>query len=745
MSSGASKIGRRKAGPKSPSEDPKLVGGEQKVPSGEKSVRPKKAAVDRKPKTSAKAGANGSAKASPNGKAAGPEKKLKKKAPAAETGKTSDSPKKKSKAEKNTEKNAEKNPEKEPQQDSAEAVAGRRSALSGWKAKLLSSWGLSLIIHNIVIVALALTMLPAIIKPEPPSIVALPRTDDDELTQELDQDVTPATEMSVSSSSQSTLQTGHASTLQGATAPSFDKAVSETGPQVRVDGLSLTSISGSQLAMDVGDEAPGDPQAVVDGYDEAMDRITQEIMMMLAKGKVMVIWAFDQSESMKDDQEEIRQKIYLVYQELGLQSAAQGDALVTGVVSYGDSFKIHTENPTSDVERIKQAISEVPIDTTGKERMCEAVLASIQRYKKVAISGRRQLALILVTDESGDQDTNVSLLEPAINEARAARCRCYVLGREAVFGYPYAHMRWRHPQTGHIHWLPVDRGPETAFVEQLQTSGFHRRYDAHASGFGPFEQARMARETGGIFFMLPSVESDLVRGDNRKYELQAMRPYMPSLETRQEYALERDNSVLRSTLWTVISELNPYRPDRKDIIEMRMEFSANPQRFADQVAKEKIKAAQYVTFLHAAEQQLEKIRHEREQEIYPRWQANYDLLFAQVLAYKVRLYEYGAYLEEFIKNPKIVPLTKPPNARLAEWNIRHRKETITGDLTKDHIERATKMFQDVIKDHPGTPWAARAEWELARNFGIELQEEYHSPSPPGPRKPRPVTIPVPKF
>ncbi len=712
MSSGASKIGRRKEGPKPSSERP--------------SPKPKK----RVPGTS-----EGTSQ-SPGKRTVG-KKSVTKKAPPAEEPR-----RKKPSGQEVAEK-----PDKQEASNSSESSAAvpRKGLLSGWRAKLFGSWGLSLIIHNIVIVALALTMLPSILEPEPPSIVALPTTPDEELTQELDQDVTPSTEMSVSASSQSTLKTGHASTIQGATAPSFDKAVAESGPQVTVNGLSLTSVSGSALSMDVGDEAPGDPQAVVDSYDEAMDRITQEIMLMLAKGKVMVIWAFDQSESMKDDQEEIRQKINLVYQELGLQSAAQGDALVTGVVSYGADFKVHTPTPTSDIERIRQAIGEVPIDTTGEEQMCPAVLATLQRYKKVATSGRRQLALILVTDESGHRDTNISFLEPAIAEARAARCRCYVLGRESVFGYPYAHMRWRHPQTGHIHWLPVDRGPETAFVEQLQTSGFHRRYDAHPSGFGPFEQARIARETGGIFFMLPSIESDLVRGDNRRYELQAMRPYMPSLETRDEYAMERNNSVLRSTLWTVIANLNPYNPDLAKIIEMRMEFTANPQRFAQQVAVEQAKAQQYVTFLHLAEQQLEKIKHERDQEIYPRWQANYDLLFAQVLAYKVRLYEYGAYLDAFVKNPKIVPMTKPPNARLAEWNIRHREETITGDLTKDHIYRAKQMFEGVIRDHPGTPWAARAEWELSRNFGIHLIEEYHTPSPPRPNKPRPKLIPVPKF
>ena len=154
--------------------------------------------------------------------------------------------------------------------------------------------------------------------------------------------------------------------------------------------------------------------------------------------------------------------------------------------------------------------------------MCSAVLqADRRRTGNTPSSTRRQMALIVVTDESGDRIDNDTQLERAIAEAKAARCKIYVLGREAVFGYPYAHMRWVHPQTKRVHWLPIDRGPETAFVEQLQTDGFHRRYDAHPSGFGPYECTRLGRETGGIFFMLPSLETNLVHGEKRNYDLEA--------------------------------------------------------------------------------------------------------------------------------------------------------------------------------------------------------------------------------
>ena len=72
-----------------------------------------------------------------------------------------------------------------------------------------------------------------------------------------------------------------------------------------------------------------------------------------------------------------------------------------------------------------------------------------------------------------------------------------------------------------------------------------------------------------------------------------------------------------------------------------------------------------------------------------------------------------------------------------------RKQYITGKIVEPYIERATAMFNAVIAEHPGTPWAARAEYELRRGFGVHLIEEYHGPYrslPPGT-----ALIPVPKM
>jgi hypothetical protein len=605
--------------------------------------------------------------------------------------------------------------------------AGRRLA-SRSLFQAVGSWTFSMISHMVLLIVLAMWMLPTLLKPEPPLINAIQERPEDEITQVLDERVTSSTELATTAVTVTGLPTGHASALESPSKPTFDREVAEAeGPKVNIGDVDFASVSTKAFGIDVPEGAPGDAQAVVDSYEEAMDRITQEILMMLLKSKVLVVWLFDESESMKDDQEEIKTKIERVYTELGLTKAAQGDALLTAVCSFGEKWTQHTKKPTYDPNEIKAAIEAVSIDPSGKEMLCQAVGQTLETYHRFATSGQRQLAMIVVTDESGDPETNVTYLEKAIAAARQTRCRIYTLGREAVFGYPYAFMRWQDPATKINYWLQIDRGPETPAVEQLQTNGFYRRYDAHPSGFGPYEQARMARETGGVFFMLPSPEVQLVHRDNRKYALEAIRPYMPDLSTRDAYVKQRDSDPFRRSIYEVIEKLNPYNPEAQPHIVMRHHFSIDPTEFAKQVNNELGKAARYVIYLDEREKEMEKLARMRDAEPNPRWRANYDLIIAQIIAYKVRMYEYGAYLQDFIKNPKPIKNPLGPSRKTTHWDLTTRAKVLTLDKTGPYIEKSKELFAKVIQEHPGTPYAARAQWELKRGFGVDLVEDYDDP------------------
>lgn len=611
----------------------------------------------------------------------------------------------------------------------------------------------SMIVHGAALIGLALLAVQEPLRQVERLIVAevlTERPSDDLLKTELDEVIEAATQPGIASNyaapnvgvSDSSVS-GAASGAQGGdvAAPVLDKGLveqfSDTG--MTIEGLMEDAPTSRKLIVQAPDGALGDPRSIVDNYQQAMDRITQEILWMLSRGEVMVVWCFDQSESMKDDQKEIRDRIERVYVELGLANGKDNRSLLTAVTSYGAGFQNHTPKPTGDFTAIKSAIDEVPVDPSGKEMMCQAVGRSVAQLREFVQRENRQMALVLVTDESGDRDTNDRFLEQAIAEARAARCRIYILGRESVFGYPYAHMRWQHPQTKRTHWLPIDRGPETGFVEQLQIDGFRRRHDAHPAGFGSYEQTRMARETGGVFFLLPSIETNLVRGEKQRYELEQMRPYVPDLRSRLEVIQDRDNSQMRMLLWQVINDLNPYNPQISKAIEMRMGFSPKPDEFVRQAVESQIQARAYLPYLARAQKALEKIRPLREREAAPRWQANYDLMYAQLIAYQARIFEYGAYLEWFMKNPKVVPLTKSPNLTLTHWEIHTRKELLRPEESQSYIDLADELFEAVIHEHPGTPWAARAKDEQVRGYGVGLVPVYEPPypQPSGPLQPIP--------
>jgi hypothetical protein len=613
------------------------------------------------------------------------------------------------------------------------------------------SCGISLIIHLVGLVLLAYLTMPTHVRNVPAFVEAMfdPRNEDDPVEFELDTEIQISTEMTAASISTSAM-TGVTVGVQGTVGiPQLDQqvlkeaaAAAEVG-QISIDHPLAGAPGFTQLIAAVPDkEFKGDPRAIIDNYEQAMDRIAQELMWMMEKGPVLVIWVFDQSGSMKDDQQEIRERLNNVYLQLGLVGRNQAQFLETGIVSFGEGYMQHTRRPTSDINEIRAAIDEIPEDKSGKEYMCQAVGRAISTHRDYARRTNRRMALILVSDESGEHDDNLQYLEPTVNEAKAADCRIYVLGREAVFGYPYAHIRWRHPQTNQMHWLSINRGPETGFVEQLQIDGFRRRHDAFSSGFGSYEQTRLARETGGVFFMLPSVESNLVRGEKRKYELDIMRPYRPDLRKREEVLADRKKYPLRTMIWQCIYDLNPYQgPEIARQIEMRIHFSLQYNEFVQQARIEQVKARNYLIYLARVQKALEDAIQHRQQEADPRWQANFDLIYGQVIAYQARIWEYGAACEEFIRNPRTAPSTKSPNLVLQNWNVTTREKTLTED-SKPYIERAKALFDKVIESHPGTPWAQRANWERKRGFGVDFYPDYDMPiiTPPGG-----VTVPVPKL
>ena len=321
----------------------------------------------------------------------------------------------------------------------------------------------------------------------------------------------------------------------------------------------------------------------------------------------------------------------------------------------------------------------------------------------------------------------------------------YVLGRESIFGYPYARMRWKDPEYGLNHWLRIKRGPETAHPECLQWNGFRARWDVCSSGFGPYEQVRIAKESGGIFFLLPGKEQNLAgqgAWEKRRFNFLDMKEYEPLLESRRLYQQKRKQSKFRQQIWNVIQQLNPHLDNQLNIEWSH--YSMDPFRFREQGKTEFSKGVRAMMLANEGLGLLDAVQPLRAQEGSQRWRAGYDLIVAQLLSYRVRLFQYLLAMDKHaVENPKL----QTPESN--EWRIARSQQRLEPDDTqfervrkayklkinreeflqelKQQQQRSRELYQMVIKEHPATPWAQRAARELSWGFGITFRDYFYDP------------------
>lgn len=487
----------------------------------------------------------------------------------------------------------------------------------------------------------------------------------------------------------------------------------------------------------------GEPQAATAGYGEAMDRVAQELLRIMREDRVLVCWLFDESESMKDDQEQIKAHFRKIYVELGIQQnqdaklkGKPGDEqLLTAVHSFGAKITKHTAKPTDDDKTIMQAIDKIGVDETGKELTCTAIQEVLDEYRQFKVRSKRKVVIIVVTDESGDDGEKV---DETITKAQAIKAPIYILGREAVFGYPYAIVEWKDPKYGLVHWLRINRGPETAYFEALQFDGMRERRDAHPSGFAPYEQARLCRDTGGIFFLLPFDEEtlhDKAAIDKRKFEFLSMKEYVPELIPRKQYVEARNQSKFRETIVEVAQTLDPNNlPANEKLRVQDGWFNAEKSGFMREGQEAFSRAMNNFVLLDQAAQRLEAVRKLRDQEQSQRWRANYDLALGQVKAYRVRMFQFMLIMDDYLNK-----LPDPTNPKHNVWNLARTKAVLKPTdrqvkLTKVDLQKLTKedaeareLLQSVIRNHPNTPWSNRAELELNEGFGWKWQSGFRDP------------------
>jgi len=247
--------------------------------------------------------------------------------------------------------------------------------------------------------------------------------------------------------------------------------------------------------------------------------------------------------------------------------------------------------------------------------------------------------------------------------------------------------------------------------------------------------------------MLSGEEKNLIGRDargGRKFDDLAMKEYEPQLLSRRQYEQQRSKSEFRRTIWQVIVALNPHLDSELNL--RREHWSMDRAEFLKQKQTNFSRCLRSLAKLNEGIRIMDKIEKLRAKETQPRWRAAYDLAYAQLLCYRVRQFQYLLTLN---LHDRENPTPKDPKSN--EWNITNVKDMLApseeevkaSKVDMKELEaqkaRAIELYDQVIKNHPGTPWARRAQQEKGWGFGFRLVDRFWDP------KYNTVKVDIPKF
>ena len=614
----------------------------------------------------------------------------------------------------------------------------------------------SMIVHVVIIVALAIAPLRAFQSPEEAVVIVAPPMENEieEVIEEVDYSEVPSVEIGTNADGESQ--------LAEASAEMFSE-IAEIPSPVELEESDLGDIEVNRMfnqpiaPMDRLVNQKGTVGQGETGAAGAVDRLTYEILQSMEERPTLVVWLFDQSGSLHRQRREIRDRFDRIYEELGIVRQAKEEKkkalgaakinhdaqLLTSVIGFGDQVKLYTETPTEDVDEIKSIVDNIEVDSSGTERVFTAVRSAVDQYKPMRknLSGNgplRNVMFVVVTDERGDDQMQ---MEKAIESCRRYGIPVYCIGVPAPFGRATTLVKYVDPDPKYDQtpqWAEVDQGPESLLPERVQLafSGNFEEEPVLDSGFGPYALTRLSYETGGIYFTVhPN------RNVNRKvrqrevsayasnlqyfFDPVAMSRYRPDYLSPQDYMSKVKQSPLRQALVNA-AQMKPVT----GISRPRTRFQQQDQaRLAGELTRAQQDAARLEQPLINLARILDKGMKFRESEESPRWQAGYDLAMGRVLAQKVRTESYNGMLAKAKLGMKF------KDEKNNTWVLEPSDEVTISTKWKREAETARTLLENVVNNHPDTPWALLAQRELDVPIGWVWQEEFTPP--PQPRANRP--------
>ncbi|PQO28727.1 vWA domain-containing protein [Blastopirellula marina] len=497
--------------------------------------------------------------------------------------------------------------------------------------------------------------------------------------------------------------------------PATETKKQETKPKVDKEALArqqmikTTSLRGSGTSrFGSGGKSVGANATV----GENVLRLQKEIASSVDFAPTMLVWVIDSTVSateMRDDWAQATKQLYSEFAKNGLPGGKPAKDLSTAIVSFGEKTNFVLEQPTTDFQEVIAGIDKIPRDDSGKEATFATIGQVLDKYGPLKAQQLRELLVVVVTDEAGDDWNSV---DNVVEKANSTGVRLYVVGLPAPMGRMTAETPASETRSD---GLPaMVQGPETRHSQRINmkfSAGGFGGEDVD-SGYGPFGLGYLAYQTRGEF-LVSRLRSAPWPGSAMRFADDVMRKYPPQYLSEQKYqAMLAENKALDAL----------DRAARQAQVEA-MAYPSSQFAVVDEARlKNDLDAAQRTAArleplvngiydpLAAGEKDRDKIQDKR-------WQASYDLALGRAAANKARVDGYNQMLAILkggrkFEGPAHNTWKLEPADTLEEAGSRLEKMRLQA---KEYLER-------VIKEHPDTPWAYFAERELEMPIGWKWAE-----------------------
>jgi hypothetical protein len=346
-----------------------------------------------------------------------------------------------------------------------------------------------------------------------------------------------------------------------------------------------------------------------------------------------------------------------------------------------------------------------------------------------------------LTDEAGDDHGQP--LEVAINKCQRYGAKAYVIGPAAPFGRRKGYIPYVAKENGRTYQLPVDLGPESVVVENVDLPYWYEgpQLTYLSSGFGPYALNRLVKETGGVYFMT-NMTTNSELSTIGSFDPVMMKAFEPDYRYSSPAQFMQDivQNPLRASVigMAEYSQTTNLRAQGTPVLEFRVAANNFRQQFADAQKSAAISSLAIDSILAKMPPNTEKL-YASEQS--PRWRLAFSLDYGRLLAQKVRAFEYNSALAQM----KGTYTESDINGRVNHFILRPDKELNYAPSLKKQARIAEEHLQRVIAEAPGTPWEMLAKRELKDGFGIRLVERFIPPPPPRPAGDKADPKPRPKF